>query len=135
MDHLSAFDQVPVNHELGFRLVDHSADACTVAMPASAKHVQAEGLIQGGILAALADTAAVYLLLPRLEPGKTCTSIEFKLNFLAAARTGGAELIARGRVVKRGRTIAVCAVDVEQAGVITATGLFTYLILDRAPVR
>ncbi|MBK8179016.1 MAG: PaaI family thioesterase [Planctomycetes bacterium] len=131
MDPIAGFPDVPVNRELGLRLVEHTPSTCRVAMAAQERHVQGEGLIQGGVLSALADTAAVYLLLPTLAEGETCTSIEFKLNFLAPARVGAGELVAAGRLVKRGRRLAVCAVDVEQAGRPVATGLFTYLFLKR----
>ena len=132
MDHLAEFSNVSVNRELGFQLLGSSDGVCRVSMPATARHLQGEGRIQGGILAALADTAAVYLLLPRLGEHQTCTSIEFKLNFLGPARAGAGDLVATGRVKKQGRTVAVCTVDVEQAGAAIATGLFTYLFLERS---
>jgi uncharacterized protein (TIGR00369 family) len=133
MDALAQFDSVPVNRELGFRVVHCAADSCRVAMAARAQHAQGEGLIQGGVITALADTAAVYLLLAQLGPLRTCTSIEFKLNFLNPARPDAGELLATATAKKRGRSVAVCAVDVEQAGKLVATGLFTYLTFDRAP--
>jgi acyl-CoA thioesterase len=132
MDHLASFERVAVNRDLGMRLMEHRPDSCTIAMPASERHTQGEGLIQGGILSALADTAAVYLLLPTLRERETCTSIEFKLNFLAPARAGEDELVARSRILQRGGKIAVCAADIEQRGKRIATGLFTYLLFERA---
>lgn len=133
MDALAQFDSVPVNRELGFRLLECSELACRVSMPARAGHAQGEGLIQGGVITALADTAAVYLLLSALAPAHTCTSIEFKLNFLNPARPMAGDLVATATAKKRGRSVAVCAVDVEQAGKLLATGLFTYMIFERAP--
>jgi len=129
---LAQFDSVPINRALGLRLVEVSADTCRVAMAANAQHAQGEGLIQGGVITALADTAAVYLLLAQLGALQTCTSIEFKLNFLNPARPDAGELIASASCKKRGRSVAVCAVDVEQSGKLVATGLFTYLIFERA---
>jgi acyl-coenzyme A thioesterase PaaI-like protein len=55
------------------------------------------------------------------------TSIEFKLNFLAPGLEGRGPLIARSKLVKRGRTIGVATVDVKQGSELVATGLFTYL--------
>lgn len=133
-DPLAEFDQVPVNRELGLRLLERGDRVCRVVMPGRAEHAQGEGLIQGGVIAALADTAAVYLLLGELGPTRTCTSIEFKLNFLSPARPKAGDLVATATAKKRGRRVAVCAVDIEQAGATVATGLFTYLILDRAPL-
>jgi len=89
------------------------------------------GVVQGGILTALADEAAVSLLLPHLTPGRAVTSIELKQNFLRPALAGRGELVARARTVRRGRTVAVVACDVEQAGEAVTTGVFTYLFFDR----
>ena len=56
------------------------------------------------------------------------TSIEFKVNFLAAASASGADLIATGTILRRGRQIAVVSASVAQEERGIATGLFTYLI-------
>ena len=90
---------------------------------------QEYGVIHGGLLATLADTAAVYALHPFLAAGERMTSIEFKVNFLAAALADRGEVVATSSVVKRGRTIAVASVDVRQGEQLVATGLFTYIIL------
>jgi acyl-coenzyme A thioesterase PaaI-like protein len=57
------------------------------------------------------------------------TSIEFKVNFLAAARPEGGEVVARSTMVRRGRTIAVVQVDVTQGETAVLTGIFTYIVL------
>ena len=135
MDYLAEFAHVPISVLLGMRLVERTAEECNVALTPSPQHVQSEGFVQGGVLAALADAAAVYLLLPELPPERTVTSIEFKLNFLKPALVGAGDLEARARPVQRGRMIALCEVDVSQADRLVAKGLFTYVYRDRRPVR
>jgi len=125
------FDRTPINRYLGFRLVACASGTATVEMEVRPEHVQEEGVLHGGILSALADTAAVYALLPDLAPERMMTSIEFKMNFLRPAKPGNGVLQATSRVVRRGRTLAVCDVDVLQAAVQVATGTFTYLSMDR----
>jgi uncharacterized protein (TIGR00369 family) len=61
-------------------------------MPARAEFAQEYGVVHGGILAALADTAAVYLTLPHLTDAEGMTSIDFKGNFLEGARPGAGDL-------------------------------------------
>ena len=124
-----AFQAAPVNRRLGLRLLDHSGDAATVSAPAAADFEQETGVIHGGILSTLADTACVYALLPGLSGGRSMTTIEFKVNFLRPARVGGDDLIARAKCVKRGRRIGLCEVDVFQAEELVAKGLFTYMFL------
>ena len=87
------------------------------------------GLLQGGILGVLADVAGGVSLYSVLsDPLKVVIpTVEFKLNFLRPAK--GGDLVARGRVVHRGRQIAVCQVEIfSEDGVLLATGVFTYMI-------
>jgi uncharacterized protein (TIGR00369 family) len=123
------FAGVPVNAHLGLALREHSAEGATVAFTPRPEHAQEFGVVHGGILSALADTAAVYAIHPGLAPGERMTSIEFKVNFLAAARPEGGEVVARSTMVRRGRTIAVVQVDVTQGETAVLTGIFTYIVL------
>ena len=71
----------------------------------------------------------MYALHPYLAEGERMTSIEFKINFLAAALASRGEVVATSSVAKRGRTVAVVNVNVNQGEQRVATGLFTYVIL------
>lgn len=129
----SRFTDAPVNRLFGFELLDIDARGASVAFRPRAEHAQEYGVVHGGILSALADTAAVYTILPGLKPGERMTSIEFKVNFLAGATTGGGEVVATARLVRKGRTVAVVSADVHQGQVHVATGLFTYIMLRTSP--
>lgn len=87
------------------------------------------GLLQGGILGVLADVAGGVSLYSVLsDPLKVVIpTVEFKLNFLRPAK--GGDLLARGKVVHRGRKIAVCQVEISSEDeVLLATGIFTYMV-------
>jgi len=60
------------------------------------------------------------------------TSIEFKINFLSGARPENGEVVARARLVRKGKTVAVVHVDVVQQHAPIATGLFTYIMMNQA---
>jgi uncharacterized protein (TIGR00369 family) len=124
------FEATPVNRTLGLCLRRSDPDGSEVALAELDELIQEERIVHGGVLATLADAAAVYAVLPSLPAGRTLTSIEFKLNFLAAARADGGCLVACGRVVKVGRRIAVAEADVVQAECAIARGTFTYLLYD-----
>jgi uncharacterized protein (TIGR00369 family) len=128
----SAFSKVPVNKLLSFSLESCSSEQVVITMPAEKAFTQEEGVIHGGIITALADTTAVYLLHPDLPAGKTMTSIELKMNFLRPAFVGGDDLRAKAKLVKRGQTVSVCEVDVYQGDRTLAKGLFTYLISEKS---
>jgi uncharacterized protein (TIGR00369 family) len=128
---LDEFYDVPVNKLFGYKLVSRSSEEAVVSMEVKPEFLQEEGLVQGGILSAIADTAAVYTFFPDLKSTETMTSIEFKVNFLRPATRSGGALTAKAKVVQRGRKIGVCSVEVSQSNLIVLKGLFTYLFYDR----
>ena len=122
------FSRTAINRMLGMRLLLHTQERVEVAMTARPEMGQEYGIVQGGILTALADTAAVYLLLPTAMDRGTVNGIELKMNFLRPALTDGTDLIAIATPVKIGRKIAVGSVDIAQGDRVVAHGTFTYLV-------
>ena len=61
-------------------------------------------------MAAIADTAAGYAALSLTPIGTGVLTTEFKINLVAPA--AGERIIARGRVVKPGRTLTLAQTDV-----------------------
>ena len=125
-----AFSRVPVNRHLGLRLVSRSAETAVVEMSVHQDQVQEGGVVHGGLLSALADTAAVYVFYPSLPEGQSMASIEFKMNFLRPARVDRGPLVARSMVLRRGTKVGVCEVEVTQDNLAIAKGLFTYLFME-----
>lgn len=123
------FATVPSNHFLGLRLLGRSDTEATIEVDARPEFAQEYGVVHGGLLAWLADTAAVYVTLPSLEGDQRMTSVEFKVNFLAAARPEGGVLRAHAQLVKRGRRIVLCEVSVGQGEREVLRGLFTYAMI------
>jgi len=71
---------------------------------------QQHGFLHAGALATIADSAGGYAALTVMPSDAALLSIEFKINMLSPAE--GPLLVARGRVVRPGRTIVVCRADV-----------------------
>jgi uncharacterized protein (TIGR00369 family) len=126
------FARVPVNRTLGFTLISCGEAHAELTMPVREEYLQENGFLQGGLVSAVADTAAAYALLPGLPEGRGMTGIEFKINFLRPTLAGQGDLTARAKVVRQGRTIGVCQVDVEQGGREVAVATFTYLFFERS---
>jgi uncharacterized protein (TIGR00369 family) len=80
-------------------------------MVAEERHSNPMGTIHGGILCDLADAAMGMAYFSTLEPGESFTTLELKINYLRPFWTG--RLVARGRVVQRGRTVGMTECDVE----------------------
>lgn len=71
---------------------------------------QQHGFVHAGAVSAIADSAAGYAALSLMPAGRGVLSIEYKINLLAPAV--GDRIVARGRVVKAGRTLTVAQTDV-----------------------
>ena len=85
------------------------------------------GLLQGGVIAALADEAVAFALYSLVAEGETFNTVEMKINFLAAVKEG--DVTAEARIAKRGRTISLGEFEVRQAERLVAKGLCTYIHL------
>jgi len=85
------------------------------------------GLLQGGVIAALADEAVAFALYSLVPDGETFNTVEMKINFLGAVKDG--EVTAEAQIAKRGRTISLGEFEVRQADRLVAKGLCTYIHL------
>lgn len=85
------------------------------------------GLLQGGMISALADEAVAYALWTLVPEGELISTVELKINFLAPVRQGPVEAVAR--IAKRGRTISLGEVEVWEKEQLAAKGLCTYIHL------
>ena len=83
-----------------------------ISLPYSEKVTQQQGGFHGGAIGALADICAGYAALTVAEPGLEVTTIEYKINFLAAFQ--GGELMGRGEVIRAGRRVIVAAARIVQ---------------------
>ncbi len=85
------------------------------------------GLLQGGMLAALADETVAFALYSLAKEGETINTVEMKINFLGAVPDGEVEAVAR--ITKRGRTISLGEVVVRQGDRLVAKAMCTYIHL------
>jgi acyl-CoA thioesterase len=85
------------------------------------------GLLQGGMIAALADETVAFALYSLVPAGETINTVEMKINFLAAVKEGEVEAVAR--ITKRGRTISLGEVEVRQGERLVAKAMCTYIHL------
>lgn len=71
---------------------------------------QQHAYFHGGISTAIADSASGYAALTMMPMDSSVLAVEFKINLVAPAE--GDALVARGRVMRAGKTLKVCAADV-----------------------
>jgi uncharacterized protein (TIGR00369 family) len=97
----------------GIELVDASPGLVQIAFQAGPEHVNLQGLVHGGMLATLADTAMGLAVRTGLEPGRRHVTVQLGVEFLAPGRVG--RIVARGRTVKIGRQLGFAEADVVDA--------------------
>jgi 1,4-dihydroxy-2-naphthoyl-CoA hydrolase len=102
--------QMPFAERLGIELVSATADEVRARLAWAPDLCTAGGILHGGALMSLADSAGAVCAFLNLPEGAGTATIESKTNFFAAAREGSVE--ARSRPLHRGRTTIVVETDV-----------------------
>jgi uncharacterized protein (TIGR00369 family) len=115
---------------LGIRVEQAGAERAVLTMECRRELTMPYGVLHGGAVAALADSAAGIAMTATLRPGEAFATAEMKLNLLGAVREG--ILTAEASLIHRGRRTAVYEVRVTdgQARLI-ALFLCTQMLLEQ----
>jgi uncharacterized protein (TIGR00369 family) len=95
---------------LDARLVALEPGRCAIECDFRDDLTQHHGLFHAGVLTTLADNASGFAAMSLLAEGEEVLSVEFKTSFLRPG--AGVAAIARGEVLKPGRTLSFCRADV-----------------------
>lgn len=107
------FLTMPFSRLLGIEVLEQSPQRVRAQLAWSAERCTAGGLMHGGALMGLADSAGGVCAFLNLPDGAVGTStIESKTNFLRGVRAG--VVIATSRVLHRGRTVIVVETELSQ---------------------
>ena len=103
-----------------------------VRLPFRDDLTQQKGYVHGGILGMIADTACGYSAFSLMPAGCSLVTVEYKINILSPAR---GTLLARGQVVKPGRTLTIARAEVyaEDGGRHVASMQQTLMMLANTP--
>ena len=94
---------------IGASLARVAPGVVEITLPYRDDLTQQKGFVHGGIIGMIADSAAGYAAYSLMPADCTLVTTEYKINLLAAATSA---LIARGEVVKAGRTLTVARAEV-----------------------
>ena len=98
-----------MNH-IGAEIGAVSPGRCEIRLPYSDDLSQQHGFFHGGVVGTIADSAGGYAGFSLMAAGDGILTVEYKMNLMAPA--DGDLLIARGEVVRAGRTLTVARADV-----------------------
>jgi len=116
----------PFGTGLGLRLEHIENDRARVVLPYDESVTTYADIVHGGAVSTLVDVAATAAAWSAAEPTDTPrgATIGLSVDFLRAARAG--DLEADARVIRRGRSICFCEVDVRLGDALVAKGLVSY---------
>lgn len=123
-----AFERVPFAHLLQLELGEMKRGEATLHLKVRDDLRQNNGVVHGGVIASLVDTAAAFAILTLLERDQTSTTVDLTIHYLRPLLSG--QTTAQARVVRAGRRIMVITVDVlDETKTLVATALTSFIRL------
>ena len=105
-----SFDRQAAMRLIGARLSHLEPGYADVTLPYRDDLTQQHGFVHGGITGMIADSACGYAGYSLMPAGASVLTVEYKINMLSPAH--GDTLIARGRVIKPGKTLVITQCNV-----------------------
>jgi uncharacterized protein (TIGR00369 family) len=127
-----SFERQGLMSHLGARLVDIEHGRVTIVLARRPEVTQQHGYIHAGATSAIADSAGGYAALTMFSESEEVLTVEYKLNLVAPA--AGHTMEAVGTVLKAGRTLTVCHLevfDIEHDRKLVAVGQQTLMRVSR----
>jgi len=126
-----ALNASPVYRHLHMRVAGARSGSARIELEIGEEVKNLHGIVHGGILAALVDSACGAALGTLLGPGETLVTLDLRINYIAPAEDG--RLVAEGKVVHLGRQTGVAEATVmHQGSRLVAKGMTTHF-LQRLP--
>src|SRR2546426_12311602 len=105
-----SFEGLTLMRTVGARLQHVAPGEVEIDLPFREDLTQHHGYVAAAVLTAIVDVACGYAAMTLMPSGASVLTVEYKVNFLSPAQ--GERMLARGRVIRPGRTVTVCAGDV-----------------------
>ena len=110
---------------MGFEVIKLYEGGAVLEVVTEELHRQVHNVMHGGVIAALADTAAAIAAYTTVPLGTEVVTIELKINYLLPVGSG--KVTAEGKVLRAGRNFIVVECDVtNQEGGLAAKALMTF---------
>lgn len=118
----------PYPELIGLKIAMLDFDSCRIELELGERHMQPFGIVHGGVLATLIDTATFWAGFLRLPEDAGLVNVDLKLNYLKAV--AGGHLRAEGRCLRAGRQISYAEASVfDEGGDLIAHGTSTLMAL------
>ena len=129
-----AFASVPYAKLIGLELGEMKPGEANLHLDIRDELKQNQGVVHGGAVASLIDTAAAFAVVTRLEAGERVTTTDLTIHYLRPITSG--RLTANARIVRGGHRLFVLSVQVtNDHEVLVATAVTSYLKLVQSSQR
>jgi len=116
---------------LGMELAEIRKGWAKLRIPIDEKLNNAIGLVHGGAIFSVADSAVGMALVGMIHRNENISTLEMKINYIRPAK--GGELIAEAKIIHKGNQTAVGEVEVrDETQNLIAKGLATYAIFNNS---
>ena len=123
-----AIGTVPFARLLGVELDQVGSGTATLGLKVRKELTQNHGVVHGGAIASLIDTATAFAILSLLEPDEKVTTVDLTISYLRPITDG--RITAVAKVLRAGRRLFVVSAEVfGKDEKLTATALSTYIRL------
>lgn len=119
------FDKVAYARFLGLELCELKSGDVTVCLDVRDEVKQNHGVVHGGAIASLIDTASAFVILTAIDENERVTTTDLTIHYLRPVTLG--RMLARARIVRGGRRRFVVNVEVENDGALAATAVTGYM--------
>jgi uncharacterized protein (TIGR00369 family) len=119
---------------IGMKIASLEIDRCRIELALRRDHLQPFGIVHGGVIATLIDTATFWAAFMRLPEDAGLVNVDLKLNYLKAVVDGN--LRAEGECLRAGRQISYTIASVYNDGnELVAHGTSTMMALPGKGIR
>ena len=127
-----ALSTVPFGKLLGIKLDAIEPGEATLSLQIRDDFKQNAGVVHGGVIASLIDTATAFAILPLLNAGERTTTVDLTISYLRPLTAGS--MLARAKVLRAGKRLIVVSAELFDDGrTLAATALSTYMRLPPKP--
>ena len=123
-----AFSSVAYAKFLGLQLGEIGDGTVSIHLDVRDEFLQNQGVVHGGVVASLIDTASAFAVLTKIELDERVTTTDLTIHYLRPIKSG--RMTATARIVRGGRRLFVLTVDVTNySEALVATAVTTYIKL------
>ena len=120
----------PFSQLLGFRLVRADEEGAVMEAEPAAEHCNGGGILHGGYLSALLDSATGWAVHASLPAGTPAPHVQLTVQYVRAA-VPGTTLVCTARCVSAGRRIGAGEAEIHQGGRLVARAVTSHAVLSR----